>query len=116
MHYDTPPCGRWSLVIQTWLPPGSVLILFLDKYGNVMYYIRQVARIFTFFSEVFMRVQVNLSDDMVERVDKLAKSYGVSRSALMALYIGQVVDGTEKAIKTLGNPEVVNHLTDEITK
>lgn len=42
-----------------------------------------------------MKVQVNLSDEMVNRVDNLAKSYGVSRSALCSMYIGQMVTTTE---------------------
>lgn len=44
-----------------------------------------------------MKVQVNLSDEMVNRVDNLAKSYGVSRSALCSMYIGQMVDNMEKS-------------------
>lgn len=36
-----------------------------------------------------MRVQVNLSDEMVERVDIYSKMMGVSRSALCSMLIGQ---------------------------
>lgn len=36
-----------------------------------------------------MRVQVNLSEEMVENVDKYAKQMGVSRSALCSILIGQ---------------------------
>lgn len=60
------------------------------------------------------RIQIQLADDMVERLDKLAKSYGVSRSALCALYIGQVVDGTEKAIKFYNNSEVMSNVINKI--
>ena len=42
-----------------------------------------------------MRVQVNLSDDMVNRVDRIAKDYGVSRSALISTFVGQMVNNTE---------------------
>lgn len=56
-----------------------------------------------------MKVQVNLSDEMVTRVDNLAKSYGVSRSALCSMYIGQMVDSMEKSSSAvasiLGNEE-----------
>lgn len=36
-----------------------------------------------------MRCQVNLSDEMVKRVDDYAKRMGVSRSALCSMLIGQ---------------------------
>lgn len=48
-----------------------------------------------------MRVQVNLSDNMVERVDNLAKNYGVSRSSLCSMAIGQFVMGVEQSISIL---------------
>lgn len=63
-----------------------------------------------------MRIQVSLSDDMVARVDKLAESYGVTRSALCSMYIGQMVDGTEKARILFENPEVTNSLVGTIAK
>lgn len=44
-----------------------------------------------------MRVQVNLSDSMVTRLDKMAEDYGVTRSALCAMLIGQGVDGINQA-------------------
>ena len=43
-----------------------------------------------------MKVQVNISDDMVARIDEIAKTYGVSRSALCSVFIGQAVASTEK--------------------
>ena len=46
---------------------------------------------------LFMKVQVNISDDMVARIDEIAKTYGVSRSALCSVFIGQAVASTEKA-------------------
>lgn len=62
------------------------------------------------------RIQVSLSDEMVSRVDKLAESYGVTRSALCSTYIGQMVDGTEKARKLFENPELTNSLLGTIVK
>jgi hypothetical protein len=35
-----------------------------------------------------MLVQVNLTKETIERVDKVAKYCGVSRSALLAIFIG----------------------------
>ena len=48
-----------------------------------------------------MRVQVNLSDEMVENVDKYAKSMGVSRSALCSMLIGQGIMGYDKSMDIL---------------
>ena len=36
-----------------------------------------------------MRIQVNLHEDVVTRLDELAKKMGVSRSGLCAVYIMQ---------------------------
>ena len=44
-----------------------------------------------------MRVQVNLSDDMVRMVDDYAKLLGVSRSALCSMLIGREVIEFHKA-------------------
>lgn len=38
-----------------------------------------------------MRVQVNVSDDLVKKIDEYAKIMGVSRSALCSVWIGQIV-------------------------
>lgn len=45
-----------------------------------------------------MRVQVNLSDEMVSNVDKYAKSMGVSRSALCSMLIGQGIMSYNKSL------------------
>lgn len=50
-----------------------------------------------------MRVQVNLSDSMVERVDSYAKLMGVSRSALCSMLIGQGVMNFEKSMDIIGS-------------
>ena len=44
-----------------------------------------------------MRVQVNLSDEMVEKVEMYSKKMGVSRSALCSLLIGQGIMGFDKS-------------------
>lgn len=43
-----------------------------------------------------MRIQVSVSDQMVERLDKIAAEMGVSRSALCSTFIGQAVLAHEK--------------------
>ncbi len=50
-----------------------------------------------------MRIQVNLSDEMVGRVDKIASMYGVTRSGLLATFIGQMVTQTESSLTLAKN-------------
>lgn len=49
-----------------------------------------------------MRVQVNLSDEMVEKVDGYAKKMGVSRSALCSMLVGQGIMGYDKSMDLIG--------------
>lgn len=44
-----------------------------------------------------MRIQVSVSDSMVERLDKIAEEMGISRSALCSTFIGQAVLAHEKS-------------------
>lgn len=53
-----------------------------------------------------MRVQVNLSDEMVKKVDDYAKMIGVSRSALCSMFIGQSIMSYDKGL------ELMNKLSD----
>ena len=46
-----------------------------------------------------MRVQVNVADEMVERIDYYAKKLGVSRSSLCSVLIGQGIMGYDKAFE-----------------
>ena len=45
-----------------------------------------------------MRVQVNLSDDLVKKIDGYAKVMGVSRSALCSVWIGQSAMSYEQSL------------------
>ena len=45
-----------------------------------------------------MRIQVNLSDEMVEKVDGYAKKMGVSRSALCSMLVGQGIMSYDKSM------------------
>lgn len=66
-----------------------------------------------------MRIQVNLSDEMVTEVDKLAKKYGVTRSGLCSTLIGQGVASHTEAFALLKNKELLAELllaTDNIPK
>ena len=47
-----------------------------------------------------MKVQVNLSDELVFKIDVFAKAMGVSRSALCGVWIGQTVMSMEKTFET----------------
>lgn len=53
-----------------------------------------------------MKVQINLSDEMVEKVDSYARKFGVSRSSLCSLLIGQGImsfDSTLSVVSGLGD-------------
>ena len=50
-----------------------------------------------------MKVQVNLSDEMVSRVDKHAKNIGMSRSSLCAYLIGQGIVNMDTAYSLVEN-------------
>lgn len=50
-----------------------------------------------------MKVQVNLSDEMVSRVDVVAKNIGMSRSAICAYFIGQGISQIENSYKIVEN-------------
>lgn len=50
-----------------------------------------------------MRAQINLSDEMVNKLDMYAKVLGMSRSALCAYFIGQGVMGLDKANDTIAS-------------
>lgn len=50
-----------------------------------------------------MRVQVSLSEKMVERVDRIADDMGLSRSSVCNMLIGQGVNSYEKANNILAN-------------
>ena len=49
----------------------------------------------------FMRIQVNLSDEMVSKVDAYASKMGVSRSALCSILVGQGIMGYDKSMDLL---------------
>lgn len=44
-----------------------------------------------------MRLQINVSDDLVPKIDEYAKQIGVSRSALCAMFIGQGIMSYDKS-------------------
>lgn len=48
-----------------------------------------------------MRIQVNLSDNMVKRVDAMAEDMGVSRSALCSTIIGNYIMNYQKSVDIL---------------
>lgn len=59
-----------------------------------------------------VKVQVNLSDDLVSRIDKYAKAMGVSRSALCGVWIGQSLMGMEKTLE-VGQKAIETFLISE---
>lgn len=65
-----------------------------------------------------MRCQVNLSDNMVSKVDAYAKDMGVSRSALCSILIGQGIMSFEKANSVVESmkPELLDVVKNIATK
>lgn len=65
-----------------------------------------------------MRVQVNISDEMVNRLDVIAKQMGVSRSALCSMLIGQGVMTYESSmqivLEKLGNDQFIHDLLKDV--
>lgn len=49
-----------------------------------------------------MRIQVNLEETMIDKVDAYAKALGVSRSAFCAFVVGQYVWSLEKGMESVG--------------
>lgn len=56
------------------------------------------------------KVQVSLSNDMVARIDRIAETIGVSRSAYLATVIGQVITTQEQTMNAL--PDLLDRLTE----
>lgn len=52
------------------------------------------------------KTYISLTPDMVARVDKIATYYGVTRSAYLAMIIGQTVAASEKALEAI--PDVMD--------
>lgn len=48
-----------------------------------------------------MRIQINVAEDMVTRIDEVASQMGVSRSALCSVAIGQYIMSMDKTIDIL---------------
>ena len=61
-----------------------------------------------------MRLQVNVSEEMVKEVDRYAALMGVSRSALCSMFIGQGIMSYNKGFAMLENLGAM--LGDELLK
>lgn len=48
-----------------------------------------------------MRIQVNLSEEMVEKLNDYSKKFGVTRSSLCAMWLGQCVAGLDTATRAV---------------
>jgi len=49
------------------------------------------------------RIQVNVSDEMITRLELYSTKMGISRSALCAQFIGQAIMGYDKAFDVIDN-------------
>ena len=65
-----------------------------------------------------MRVQVNLSEEMVAKVDLYAAKMGVNRSALCAVLVGQGIMGYDKTfeIADIIGMKLTEEATEESSK
>lgn len=61
-----------------------------------------------------MRVQVNIDDCMVQKIDMYAHRYGVTRSALCSVAVGQYIDNLESAKDVLN--KMGQQLSESIIK
>lgn len=50
-----------------------------------------------------MRVQVNLSDELVAQIDEYAKAVGLSRSGVCAFFVGQGMFSINKSYEMASN-------------
>lgn len=59
-----------------------------------------------------MRIQVNLSDEMVEKADYYSKKMGVTRASLCTMLIGQGLMSYENAVSVIN--ELSNNLSESL--
>lgn len=55
------------------------------------------------------KILIQLNDELVERIDKIAERYSLPRATLIQLFVGQQVDAVEQAtelIKTQFNDKL----------
>lgn len=55
-----------------------------------------------------MKVQINLSDDMVKKIDKYSQMMGVSRSSFCGVWLGLSVMTLDQMIENGLNPVISN--------
>lgn len=70
-----------------------------------------------------MKVQVNVSDELVKQIDDYAALMGISRSSLCAIFIGQGILAYNKSFKMiddigqkLGDSLIVENTIKEVSK
>lgn len=52
-----------------------------------------------------MRINITISDEMNEKLNAISKKWGVSKSNLCTIAIGQYVEGLDRAYEIVGNLE-----------
>jgi len=63
-----------------------------------------------------MRVQVNLSDELVQRIDESAYAIGMSRSAFCGFLIGQGINSYEQAKSLTSSLVNTKELADALVR
>lgn len=59
-----------------------------------------------------MRVSINLSEEMLQRVDQEAKRLGTSRGAMLTTWIGEKINSMDRNQELI--QALTNHLTDQL--
>lgn len=59
-----------------------------------------------------MRVSINLSEEMLQRVDQEAKRLGTSRGAMLTTWIGEKINSMDRNQELI--QALTNHLSDQL--
>lgn len=65
-----------------------------------------------------IKMQITASEEMVQKIDKIAKSMGVSRSSLCLVWIGQGLATYEASLKSLDrvSDDIMSYFKDKYEK
>lgn len=67
-------------------------------------------------NERYMKFYIKLSEQTVNKLDKVVERYGVPRSALMAYYVGKSVDAELNMLEATKSENVLNMASQFLSK
>lgn len=62
------------------------------------------------------RISITLSEQMIERLDRIALQYGVPRATMISMFVGQGVNSTEQVQASVQNGSLFSGIKFEIEK